>query len=92
MNSEQHELPTPDELEDIADAMPVKVPLANYRGVMVTLRSKNYSYQEIADWLAEALKVPVKRNQVSYILNTDPSVVEMDEQEEADSDAADERS
>ena len=92
MNPEQNELPTPEELEAAADALPVKVPLADYRDVMATLRAKNYSYQDIADWLADALKVPVKRNQVSYILNTEPTVLAMEEREEADSDEADEHS
>lgn len=87
MNSEECVLPEPQELEAKAEAMPPKVRLGLYVSAMLSLRQKDYSYQDIADWLTEELGVPIKRGQVSYVLNT-PAVVQ--EEEERNEDLADE--
>lgn len=92
MNPEDIELPPPEALDDAADMMPIKVPLKDYRSAMQKLRDKNYSYQEIAKWMSDSLGVKVSRNQVAYVLTTDPMVQDLEEADEAAEDEAEERS
>ena len=82
MNPDEIEFATADELHTAAEEMPPKPPLRIYRATMDHLRTKGYSYQEIADWLSQQLGVPVKRAQVSYLLTTPSQVLEADEEAE----------
>jgi hypothetical protein len=91
MNSEEYVLPEPQELEAKAEAMPPKIRLSLYFSAMASLRQKDYSYQDIADWLTEELGVPIKRGQVSYVLNTPAVIQEEEEREEDLADEAEER-
>ncbi len=81
MNPES-DFPDPMLVEKMAEDAPPKVPLRDYLGAMQMLRAKRYSYQEIADWISEILGTEVKRNQISYLLNAPPEVLEADELQE----------
>lgn len=91
MNNDDLDFPPPEIVEQAADELPPKPPLRDYRTAMISLREKGYSYQEIAEWLSKTLGVSVKRNQVSYVVNTDPHVQDLEDREEAEEDEADER-
>ena len=91
MNPEELDFPPPEVIEQAADDMPPKPPLREYRSAMISLREKGYSYQEIAAWLSEKLGAPIKRNQVTYVVNTDPLVQDIEEREETEEDEAAER-
>ena len=91
MKSEQDDLPDPDALEELAEAMPRKVTLRNYVGAMGTLRAKGYSYQEVAEWLSKKLGAEVTRSQVSYLLNIPDYVLEREKEEAQAEEEADER-
>lgn len=89
MDIEDWNFPPADAVEDAAEAMPPKPPLRAYLVAMRTLREKDYSYQEIADWLTGILKVKIKRNQIAYLLTAPREELEGLEREEDDSDRAD---
>src|SRR6266540_1197412 len=84
------ELPDPRELEMEAESFPKKVPLADYRRAMQALKDKGYSYREVAEWIEKKVGVPITRHQVAYVLNTDPTIQELDEREEHDEQMMDE--
>jgi hypothetical protein len=62
--------------------LPHKVVLRHYRQPMDAMRSKGYSFREIAEFFAEKLGVEVNRNQVVYLLSEDPSVIEFENKED----------
>lgn len=76
------EFPDPMLIEKLAEEESPKVPLRDYLSAMQTLRSKRYSYQEIADWLGERIGAEVTRSQVSYYLNAPADVLEAEEMQE----------
>lgn len=80
MNSEDMPFPSADELHLRAEAMPPKPPLRKYRKTMQSIKDKGYSYQDIADWMSKQLGVPIKRNQVSYMLTTSSLVLDAEEE------------
>lgn len=78
-----------DALEEIEE-MPRKVELVRYRDAMIAMRTKGYSYREVADWLGGKLGISITRNQISYVVNTDVELQRVDDVEEELEDQADE--
>ncbi len=66
---------------EVAD-LPRKVVLRHYRQPMDDMRSKGYSFREIADFFAEKLGIEVNRSQVVYLLSEDPRVIEYENEED----------
>jgi hypothetical protein len=95
MNNPDEDLPEPYDLAQEAEDMPRKVPLRRYHAAMSILRTKGYSFAEIAEWISKRLGVDVTRSQVSYLLSTPPEVLAEEEEAEeaqAEADAEDENS
>jgi len=84
------DLPPPEVLEELVDAMPPKVPLRHYYTALKSMRLKGYSYAEIADWVSATLGMKVTRSQVSYVLNAPAEVMEAEENAEEAERLADE--
>ena len=74
---------SPESLENEASEMPEKIDLLDYRGSMITMREKGYSYQEVAKWLSEKLGISITRNKIAYVVNTDPTLQDIENQEES---------
>lgn len=80
----------PDTLEELAAKAPPMVNLWEYKNAMEILREKDYSYQDVADWLNERLGSEVTRNQVAYVLNAHPMARKLEEEQEEGERMADE--
>lgn len=90
MNTEEIDFPSPDELKLEADGMPPKISLSRYHHALEAMRSKGYSYAEVARWISEKLGQAITRNQVAYLLTTPPEALAAQEEEEEMEDRADE--
>ena len=94
MNPNELDFPSPYDLKLEAEGMPPKVSLSQYFGALKAMKSKGYSYAEVAEWISGRLGVEVTRNKVAYLLTTPPEVLDEDDradQAEAEADAAEGR-
>ena len=86
MNPEDPEeivFPSPHELANEVAEMPQKVPLRHYYRALCGMRSKGYSYAEIAKWISEKLGMEISRNKVAYLINIPSEALDaMEEQDE----------
>ena len=78
----EYEYPGPDEILEAAEAEPPKLNLRHYYAAMGTLRSKGYSFADVAKWLSEKLGAKVTRSQVAYVLTTPSEVLDAEAQDE----------
>jgi hypothetical protein len=88
----EYEYPDPSEILEAAEAEPPKLNLRHYYSAMGTLRSKGFSFADVAKWLSEKLGTKITRSQVAYVLTTPVEVLDAEAQDEAMEREADEMS